>query len=363
MGGLILTHYRIAVFVLIFIASYLILNLRDREKGGAASGGITRGALLWKSAALVGASLLAAAPWLLNLGSGSLLEIATRLLTTLPGQGSPFSKEYNAFSNPLNFLPAWAWFGMLLSAGWGLWQRQRSIALMDLWWFLVFVATNPQMLALPGAGMITNFTLLAATYIPASLLIGATGAGLVEKARLPMQAQSKLPLALALFIVLAALFGARQRLDDIQPLQHALVTHPDLRASAWIASHLPSDAHVLVNAFLAFGGSNVVGSDGGWWLPLFSRRQTMLPPLNYGSEKGSRPDYQAWANALVTEIQAKGIDHPDVINLLEQRGIDYLYIGQRHGVVNSPGPLLPLEQNSEQPEFQAHLSPGSGLDF
>jgi len=41
----------------------------------------------------------------------------------------------------------------------------------------------------------------------------------------------------------------------------------------------------------AYGDSVIVGSDGGWWLPLLARRQTTLPPINYGSEQGVRADY------------------------------------------------------------------------
>ena len=46
----------------------------------------------------------------------------------------------------------------------------------------------------------------------------------------------------------------------------------------------------------------------------------------------------------VSEIAKKGIQHADVVSLLDQRGIDYVYIGQRQGTVNSPGPLLDLAQ-------------------
>ena len=44
---------------------------------------------------------------------------------------------------------------------------------MGLWWFLNLLATNPQWLHLPGEGVITNFTLFIASYIPAGVMIGA----------------------------------------------------------------------------------------------------------------------------------------------------------------------------------------------
>jgi len=109
----------------------------------------------------------------------------------------------------------------------------------------------------------------------------------------------------------------------------------------------------LVNSFFAYGDTVIVGSDGGWWLPLLSQRQTTLPPLTYGSEGGPHPDYIQWINALTTEIQNKGIAHPDVLALLRARGITYVYIGQRQGRVNYGGPyVLDPQQLLADPNFR-----------
>jgi hypothetical protein len=117
-----------------------------------------------------------------------------------------------------------------------------------------------------------------------------------------------------------------------------LVTRPDIQAAEWIQQNTPQDALFLVNSIFAYGDTLIVGSDGGWWLPLLARRQTTLPPINYSSESGPRPDYTPWVNALTTEIQNKGITHPDVLALLHARGVTYVYVGQRQGRVNYGGP-------------------------
>jgi len=84
-----------------------------------------------------------------------------------------------------------------------------------------------------------------------------------------------------------------------------------------------------------------------------ARRQTTLPPLNYGSERGPRPDYVHWINALTTEIQNKGIAHPDVLALLRARGVTHVYVGQRQGRVNYGGPhVLEPEQLLASPNFR-----------
>jgi len=123
-------------------------------------------------------------------------------------------------------------------------------------------------------------------------------------------------------------------------MTHALVTRPDIRAAEWIQENTPQDARFLVNSFFAYDDTVIVGSDGGWWLPLLAQRQTTLPPLTYGSEGGPRPDYVQWINALTTEIQNKGIAHPDVLALLRERGVTHVYIGQRQGRVNYGGPYV-----------------------
>ena len=66
----------------------------------------------------------------------------------------------------------------------------------------------------------------------------------------------------------------RQRLNTVDPRQFSLLTRPDLRAFDWIRENTPDDAGFLVNSFFAFNNSLNVGSDGGWWLPLLTKRDS-----------------------------------------------------------------------------------------
>jgi hypothetical protein len=150
-----------------------------------------------------------------------------------------------------------------------------------------------------------------------------------------------------------ALWGAGQRLGDLTVAQQALVTRPDLRAADWIRANTPQDARFLVNSFFAYGGASVVGSDGGWWLPLTAGRQTTQPPLLYGTERGPRPDYRLWVNALPTALQQKRVDDPEVLAMLRERGITHIYVGQRQGRVNYSGPVaLEPQQLLDSPHFR-----------
>jgi hypothetical protein len=124
-----------------------------------------------------------------------------------------------------------------------------------------------------------------------------------------------------------------------------------MRAGNWIDQNLPPDAKLLVNSFFAYGGSSVVGSDGGWWLPLTSVRQTTQPPLTYVSEAGLRKDYVAYTNELIASIETLGLTHPDVLEELRDRGVTHVYIGQQQGTVNGP-PLLDIQNLRDNPNFQ-----------
>jgi hypothetical protein len=145
---------------------------------------------------------------------------------------------------------------------------------------------------------------------------------------------------LLLLVIGIGLWGARQRLGDMQPMSSTLVTRPDIRAAEWIQENTPQNARFLVNSFFAYGDTVIVGSDGGWWLPLLAERQTTLPPLTYGSERGPRPDNILWVDTLTSEFQNKGITHPDMLALLRERGVTYVYVGQRQGRVNYNGPYV-----------------------
>ncbi len=148
------------------------------------------------------------------------------------------------------------------------------------------------------------------------------------------------------------MWGGRERLFDIQYPNYTLVTKPDLRAAEWIKHHTPVDSIFLVNSFFAYDNNLIVGSDAGWWLPLTAERRTTLPPLTYGIEKGSDEQYRAWVNYLSAIILEKGISHPEVLQEMLEREVDYLYIGQQQGLVNTEKPLLNIDQLLADTHFE-----------
>jgi hypothetical protein len=256
------------------------------------------------------------------------------------------------------------WLLLPLTIGWGLWMRKKSVAIFSLWWFLILLASNPNWLHLPGVGSLDAFTYFIAAYIPASILLGASAGWGIDN--LQYHATKEKPetshpsdrilifqILLFLSVSILGLWGVRQRIDDIQPIEFALATRPDLNAADWIQENLSEDARFLVNSFFAYNDTVIVGSDGGWWLPLLVHRATTLPPLNYSVEDGPRPNYRLWINKLNRMIQDKGIDHPDVLRTLKERGITHIYIGQQQGSVNNNGFKLDAQALSNSPHFRS----------
>jgi hypothetical protein len=345
LGGLALTHYRILIFAILFFAAFFILSVRKD----------TWRALLARTFWIgIGAGLLFL-PWFIHTFAGKItLTLATQL-TTQAEAVSTATQQYNAIGDLSSYLPLMLWLLMPLSIVWGLWRREKNVVLISVWSFLILLAANPKWLHLPGEGALSNFAVFIAAYIPVSVLAGYLLGQLTRFKLKVVSARKSLTLALltSVFIFAVGVFGARGRLSDLQVMQGTLVTRPDIQAAKWIQENTPQDARFLVNSFFAYGDTLIVGSDGGWWLPLLARRQTTLPPINYSSEGGPRSDYLPWVNTLTTEIENKGIAHPEVLALLRARGVTYIYVGQRQGRVNYGGPyMLEPEQLLASPNFR-----------
>jgi hypothetical protein len=246
------------------------------------------------------------------------------------GLGSPLTR----------FLPLAVWGLLPAIVVLGFARRDRVVWVVSLWCLLLIVVADSGLLGLPVAGADHIFSVLGAAYIPAGLLLGI-GAGWaadllgnrLPPAGLPVRA------ALGTLLLAACLWGAAGQVRLIDTREHALLTRPDLAAFAWVDANLPPDAVFLVNLF-SVDGESVAGSDGGWWLPYFTRRGSVLPPLPYLSEKPKSPTLPEDLAALAGALKALDPGDPDVLARLESFGVTHVYIGQRQGWVNSGGATL-----------------------
>jgi len=337
LSGLALTHYRVILFLPTFIVAYLIINSRDA---------FTFKFLLLVLLAGTGA-LIIFLPWLVRLLDSSILYHFINQLITFTNQVPQLRFERNQIGDIFGYLPVLLWIILPLVIAWGLWRRVKNAAVISLWWFLLFLFTNPHWFNLPGIGIITNFAFFISLYLPASVLtdgaISWTIAGFQTRWDRLKQNQTgfaSLPewlisICILVLVFVISLWGMNQRRFDIDFLSHTLVTSPDLEAMKWIKKSIPPDANFLVNSTPAFGDIAIVGTDAGWWIPLLTDRKTTLPPLNYISEESSIPGYRKNITALSSEINSKGFDDPDVIKLLRENRITHIFLGQRGGKVNT----------------------------
>ncbi len=353
LSGVALTHYRILILVILFFPAYAILTFTRKNIIGIL------GRIFW---ILIGGVLLSA-PWFIHIIGGRLIKGLVVQMTTMPPKISTSAELFQGIGNIQTYLPIVIWIVFILCISWSLWKQRKDVAIIAMWWFLIVFASNPSWIGLPGGGVISNFTTFIAFYIPASLVIGSTLAKIPTTNQEQDEADhqtkksktSRLLLSSVMLLVICILgfWGLTKRVKDLDISRYELVTRSDLRAMKWIQENTNMDDRFLVNAFFAYNDSLVVGSDGGWWIPILAGRKTTLPPLTYGIEAGAEStDFQE-TNDLNREIQNKGITHPDVISMLKKQGIKYIYIGQRQGVVNNSGPkVLDPEALVKDPNFE-----------
>lgn len=321
-GGLGLTHYRVLIFYGSFVVGLLLLALRERS-----------GWKLVRRLAGAGAgSVLLFLPWFWATYGTVVQQMFVIEITTPADQTLALLQEYNQIGDLRTFLAPLGWLTLVIGLGLGLWERRRGMLLLAIWWLLLLIVTNPAWFSLPGTGIISNFALFIAAYLPASVAAGYLAARLMEAA-----GQRRSMAALAVFLAVGlGLWGATQRLSDLDPRSHALVTRPDLRAAAWIRDNTPPESRFLVNSFFSYGGTSPVGADGGWWLPLLAGRQVTVPPLAYGGEVPLEAAARQRIRELNMEVQESSPGDPDLLALLQAEGVTHVYVGQRQGRVNNP---------------------------
>ncbi|MBC8163213.1 MAG: hypothetical protein H7Z42_18550, partial [Roseiflexaceae bacterium] len=317
-AGLVLTHYRVAVFAACFVAAYALYRVltqpgwldRRRAVLGFALIGLAAGAL----------TLAVVAPWLLRLREGALLRIGGYYIANNLSSDAGIHDIFGLIVAPWLLGLALLGLALLLAR-----REWRGLVLVG-WFALMWLAANPYLLGLNGTGLLTSFAVLLAVYLIVAPLAGAGIAlgveWLFDTLRRPWMAG---PATLALGALLLGWgLGGQQRM--LAP-QNQLVFPADVVAMNWIRAELPPDARFFVSSFGAYGGGVFAGSDAGWWLPFLSGRASNLPPITYGTEAGETPDYQLSVKIDNEAIMAHPIGSPEAAAALKAAGYTHLYDG------------------------------------
>lgn len=337
LAGLGLAHSRIVLFGLAFLLVYLLTHFRFP--------GFWRA---FRPILITGlGSLLLYLPWLLRILPSTITQLLVAQVTTPTSQSVAAAIQDPTILQYAGLIPGYLWWLSGAALLLALWKRDKTLWGFVAWWLVVLLIGYPQWLGLPGSGIVGGFTVMIAAYIPVSVLVGyLIGHGI--HALLHRVSPPRLNLAIAggfsILVVFVALAGVRPRLADVRVAESSLFTRPDQRAAAWMSANLPSDSLILVNSFLAYDNTVAVGSDGGWWLPFKARRAVTVPPINYSLETGPDPNFRQRVNEITSAILEKGINDPEVLNLLDERGVTHIYLGQQQGSVNYGGPPIQAEQ-------------------
>jgi hypothetical protein len=333
-AGLVLSHYLVTLLFLSLMLAYLVwwtaAHIREAKANPLTL------ARPWLMVATMG--LIAGVftlPWILNLQSGLLPRVIAGRFGGASQTGY-FQTEYNTVGDIFAHVPAWLIAVAVAGGLWGCWKRHPLAIITSVWTTLLILTANPNVIGLPGTGIVNNFTMLIALYLPLSILAGFGLAQMVQWATTRLRYARLLATGL---IIIASLAGARLRLMDLD-YDYRLVTPADLEAMAWIRDHTPADAKFLVNAFAAFGGNTVVGDDAGWWIPYLAGRRNTVPPATYGLEIPLDPAYPAQISAFYREITAQPLDSPAAVQTLHAHNITHIYIGAVGGELLDPTVLL-----------------------
>lgn len=141
-----------------------------------------------------------------------------------------------------------------------------------------------------------------------------------------------------------------------------IVTHADMQAMAWIAANTAPESRFLVNSFPAYGGTLLAGSDAGWWLPLLAHRASTLPPITYGSEAATTPDFLQQVNALAVALRGKPLTDtapaiidattPEALATLRAAGVSHVYIGAASVPVATAIDQLDISRLQASPAYE-----------
>ncbi len=209
--------------------------------------------------------------------------------------------------------------------------------LLVVWVAVLFALLAGDRLGLPETLVVNLNSMYITLFVPLALLLAIVaerGWSVVGGRRSTLDSPRWLgslvrglsSLLAGLALGLLALFGARQQANILNPTT-ILALPQDAVALDWMATHLPAEARVAVNAW-PWLGVTWAGSDGGAWITPLTGRQATTPPVDHIY------DADLFAQVRAFNDGAAAIDDwsdPAAADWLRAQGVTHVYAGQRGG--------------------------------
>lgn len=347
LAGMALTYYRMPIYYAFFIIAWLI----------------TWGITLWKTnliqwgnaiirlLLILGASIVLILPWVFNLAGGELVNaVETGISTGSPLQ--PILQDFQVWRNLEFFVSPITVLVIILATIISLVFNRRLIITLFLWFTFLVAYIAGQLISLPGANMLQNFAVIIAFYIPVSLLLGWLFGFAIDSLD---QLDKRIGQVTAIgIVILIGSWGAWNQRSIVNLEEFALVMRPDIKAMDWIRENTPPEAKFLAESFRIYNGTSAVGSDAGWWIPLFTGRNNSIPP-QYAllSEIPIEKDYSQNVVDLVADLESTPPNTKEGFELLCEQGFTHIYIGQRQGKVGADASqLFNPEKIADNPAYE-----------
>jgi hypothetical protein len=320
-AGVLLLHYRVAIFFVVLLAATLAAELWRARDEPRVRRRLLAGAFVLGLGSLVlaGPGFLRAASgyahgqWAAILFRGGLFATGDDRLSGDP-EYFHFSRESIAYlaggEATLLAVAALAAFALL---------RRNVLAAIVVAWTAALVALGEvHRLSVPLLNVTNAGAVLILLYLPASLLVAAGVHELLawRGAGRPLRVAT-----LGAFLVLGVV-GARARVTELEPARF-FVTPADLRAMRWIADNTAPNAVFAVRTVFWLPGFPH-GTDAGYWIPYLAGRRTTVGPMI--AHLG--PRYANWAIDMGRMVVALPQDEAALVELYK-RGVRYVYLGAR----------------------------------
>lgn len=301
---------------------------------------------------------------LLGAGAGAAVLIAPRALYLArlstqfrgAGGGEGGGGDYNVF--PTGYITTgwerYYWLAAAVLLFWllGAWYRRQPGTAVPLalaaWVAALGVGTAGNHLGLPILLPTLNLnSMYIALFVPLAMFGGSAAVALGHQWRQRHWLVQLLGYVLAGAVLAAMGVHGLYQQATVLNATTILAQPADAAGIQWLADHTPPTARIGHSSWLWLGGT-WAGSDGGAWLTPLTGRPSTTPPIDYIYDAAlftAVDDFNVWAQAVDNWAEAA------VAAELRQRGVDYLFVGQRGGYLDpaelSQNPALALRFAAE----------------